>query len=61
MYDFDRESGGADVSHLSNQETLLIGLLTNEQRYFRYHHNEEDIFEAVDHRELELAQLQWQV
>ena len=55
MHDFDREDGCADISPLSNQGTLLIGLLPDEQRYFRYHHTEEDVFEAVDRRELELG------
>ena len=53
--DFDREGGCADINPLSNQGTLLIGLLPDEQRYFRYHHAEDDVFEAVNRRELELS------
>ena len=55
MHDFDREDGCADISPLSNQGTLLIGLLPDEQGYFRYHHAEDDVFEAVNRRELELS------
>ena len=55
LHDFNREGGCADISPLSNQGTLLIGLLPDEQRYFRYHHAEDDVFEAVNRRELELS------
>ena len=55
LHDFDREGGGADISPLSNQGTSLIGLIPDEQRYFRYNHAEEDVFEAVDRKELELG------
>ena len=47
LYDFDRTGGGADIRPLSKQGTFLIGLLPDGQRYFRYHHTEKDVFEAV--------------
>ena len=55
LHDFDRTGGGADIGPLSKQGTFLIGLLPDGQRYFRYHHTEKDVFEAVDRRELELG------
>ena len=55
LHDFDRTGGGADIRPLSKQGTFLIGLLPDGQRYFRYHHTEKDVFEAVDRRELELG------
>ena len=55
LHDFDQSGGGADISPLSKQGTFLIGLLPDGQRYFRYHHTEKDVFEAVDRRELELG------
>lgn len=55
VWNFDQEGGGADISPLANQGTLLIGLRPNTQRYFIYHHTPADVFEAVDKRELELG------
>ncbi len=47
--------GGADISPLKKQNTLLIGFEPDSQRYFNYHHTHADVFEAVDKRELELG------
>jgi len=55
LYNFDSPGGGADIGPLSQQGTFLIGLLPDSQRYFRYHHTADDVFEAVDRRELELG------
>ncbi len=55
VWNFDQEGGGADISPLANQGTLLIALRPNTQRYFIYHHTAADVFEAVDKRELELG------
>ncbi|NQW28317.1 MAG: M20/M25/M40 family metallo-hydrolase [Flammeovirgaceae bacterium] len=55
LHDFDKKGGGADIGPLSEQGALLIGLLPDGQRYFRYHHTNQDVFEAVDRRELELG------
>lgn len=55
VWNFNQEGGGADISPLQPLGTLLIGLRPNTQRYFIYHHTNEDVFEAVDKRELELG------
>ncbi len=55
VWNFDQEGGGADIGPLASQGTLLIGLRPSAQRYFIYHHTSEDVFEAVDKRELELG------
>lgn len=47
--------GGADISPLKKQGTLLIGFEPDSQRYFDYHHTEIDVFETVNKRELELG------
>lgn len=47
--------GGADISPLKKQKTLLIGFEPDSQRYFNYHHTHADTFETVDKRELELG------
>ncbi|MFZ9044916.1 MAG: M20/M25/M40 family metallo-hydrolase [Cyclobacteriaceae bacterium] len=55
LHDFEKPGGGADIGPLAQQGTFLVGLLPDGQRYFRYHHTPEDIFEAVDRRELEMG------
>ncbi len=55
VWNFEQEGGGADIGPLQPLGTLLIGLRPNTQRYFIYHHTNEDVFEAVDKRELELG------
>lgn len=47
--------GGADISPLKSQGTLLIGYEPDSQRYFDYHHTHADVFETVNKRELELG------
>ncbi len=47
--------GGADISPLKTQGTLLIGYEPDSQRYFDYHHTAADVFETVNKRELELG------
>ncbi len=47
--------GGADISPLKSQQTLLIGYEPDSQRYFDYHHTAADVFETVNKRELELG------
>lgn len=53
IFNFDLEGCGADISPLEGQCPLLLELLPDNQRYFYYHHTDEDVFEAVDKRELE--------
>lgn len=47
--------GGADINPLEDQGTVLIGLRTDSQRYFDYHHSSADTFDKVNKRELELG------
>ncbi|MFY0685531.1 MAG: M20/M25/M40 family metallo-hydrolase [Cyclobacteriaceae bacterium] len=55
LFDFKKPGGGVDIGPLAPQGTLLIGLLPDSQRYFRFHHTAADTFEQVDKRELELG------
>jgi carboxypeptidase Q len=55
LTDFDHEGGGADIGPLGKQNVPLIGFLPDSHRYFRYHHTEEDTFDKVDKRELEMG------
>jgi carboxypeptidase Q len=48
--------GGADIGPLNrNMGTPVAGLQPDSQRYFDYHHARNDVFEAVNKRELELG------
>lgn len=50
-----RGAGGADIGPLGNSGTLLIGFKPDSQRYFDYHHAQNDKLEAVNERELQLG------
>ena len=51
-----RGGGGADIGPLGRtQGTALGGLSPDSQRYFDYHHARNDVFEAVNKRELQLG------
>ncbi len=55
---FDRGESGADVEPLKENGALglvLAGLRPDSQRYFDHHHAENDTFEYVNKRELELG------
>ena len=47
--------GGADITPLKEQGTVLIGYRPDNQRYFDYHHTSIDTFDKVNKRELELG------
>ncbi len=47
--------GGPDISPLNKLGTATIGLIVDWHRYFDYHHSANDVFEAVNERELELG------
>jgi len=48
--------GGADIGPLNRtQGTPVAGLQPDSQRYFDYHHARNDVFEAVNKRELDLG------
>jgi hypothetical protein len=55
LTDFNQEGGGADIGPLEPQGVPLIGFLPDSQRYFNYHHTQEDTFDKVNKRELELG------
>jgi hypothetical protein len=47
--------GGADISPLAEFGVPLAGLYPNPQRYFDFHHSENDVLAAVHPRELQLG------
>ncbi len=49
-----RGGSGADINDIKNAKAL-IGYHPDGQRYFDFHHSANDVFEAVDPRELELG------
>jgi carboxypeptidase Q len=54
--EINRGGGGADIGPLArNLGTPLAGLTPDSQRYFDYHHARNDVFEAVNKRELQLG------
>lgn len=55
LWDFSQEGGGADIGPLGPLGTALIGFLPDSQRYFSYHHTQEDTIDKVDKRELALG------
>jgi hypothetical protein len=56
VYDFDAEGGGVDVGELNAATGAPMGeLLPDSQRYFDLHHAANDVFSAVNKRELELG------
>jgi len=52
---FEKGGSGADISYLKNEENVLVGFRPDSQRYFDYHHSENDVFSSVNKRELELG------
>ena len=52
---FEKGGSGADIGPLKKDGIVLVGLRPDSQRYFDYHHAANDIFEAVNKRELELG------
>lgn len=56
IYDFKEEGGGVDVGQLNRLlGTPMAELSPDSQRYFDIHHAANDVFEAVNKRELELG------
>lgn len=55
--DFEIGDSGSDIGPLRDvsKKTVLIGLKPDSQRYFDYHHANNDVFENVNKRELELG------
>ncbi|CAM4411477.1 M28 family peptidase [Zobellia roscoffensis] len=52
---FEKGYSGADIRPLKNSDMVLAGLRPDSQRYFVHHHAENDTFEHVNKRELELG------
>ena len=52
---FTKGGGGADIGPLKDDAIVLAGLRPDSQRYFDHHHAENDTFEHVNKRELELG------
>ncbi len=56
VYDFSREEGGSDIDPIGKKlKVPLAGLVPDSQRYFDLHHTNNDVFERVNHRELNLG------
>ncbi|MFB1002850.1 MAG: M20/M25/M40 family metallo-hydrolase, partial [Bacteroidia bacterium] len=61
LHFFKKGYSGVDIGPLKNKENqvdsnlFLMGLYPDPQRYFDYHHSDDDVFENVNQRELELG------
>lgn len=55
IFKFKRGGGGADIGPLRPLGVPTIGLNVDSQRYFDHHHSANDVFEAVNKRELQLG------
>ncbi|HSC54189.1 MAG TPA: M28 family peptidase [Phnomibacter sp.] len=55
VYEISKGGGGADIGPLRPFGTVLSGVNPGSQRYFDHHHAPNDVFEAVNKRELELG------
>lgn len=55
IYKTAKGHGGTDISPLKQFDIPLIGLVTNSQRYFEYHHSANDTVENVSRREMQLG------
>ncbi len=52
---FRKGYSGADIGPLKNDKIVMAGLVPDSQRYFDHHHAQNDTFEHVNKRELELG------
>ena len=55
VYRTTKGYGGVDIEPLKQYDFPLIGLLTNSQRYFEYHHSANDTVDKVSRREMQLG------
>jgi len=55
LFRFRRGGSGVDIRPLKDDRIALFGLSVDGQRYFDYHHTNNDRFENVNKRELELG------
>ncbi len=52
---FEKGESAGDISFLKNKNNVLVDFKPDSQRYFEYHHSENDIFSSINKRELELG------
>lgn len=52
---FEKGYSGADIGPLKDQQIVMAGLVPDSQRYFDHHHAQNDTFDHVNKRELELG------
>jgi carboxypeptidase Q len=52
---FSKGGGGVDIGPLGGKGVPLFALAINSQRYFDFHHSDNDTIDGVDPRELELG------
>lgn len=55
VYDFDQTDAIQDITPLKKLDIPLAELVVDTQRYFDYHHSEQDTFDKVNKRELLLG------
>ncbi len=55
IYSFTNEGDGVDIGPLKALDVPRIGLFVESQRYFDYHHSDNDTFDKVNKRELLLG------
>lgn len=55
IHEFKMGFAGVDINPLEDGKICLIGLSPDSQRYFDHHHSDNDVFESVNKRELELG------
>lgn len=55
LFRFRRGGSGVDIRPLKDERVALFGLNVDGQRYFDFHHSNNDRFENVNKRELELG------
>jgi len=55
LFRLRKGGSGVDITPLKNGSTALFGLFVDGNRYFDYHHTNNDIFENVNKRELDLG------
>jgi hypothetical protein len=55
VLDMPAGGGGADIGGLKKLGAVMCGVNPNSQRYFDHHHAPNDVFEAVNKRELEMG------
>jgi hypothetical protein len=51
LYSFRQGWSGVDIAPLKTDKNVLYGLSVDSQRYFDFHHSNNDIFENVNKRE----------